>query len=46
MKVWLRDCSYILLAVALWLVSMAIPPSSVVQARQPAGAVAGVSAAL
>ncbi len=32
MPSWLRDCSFILLAFGIWLVSVALPPAAVVQA--------------
>jgi len=38
-KPWLRECSYFVLAAGIWLLSMALPPSAVVQA---AGVHAGV----
>ncbi len=33
MPSWLRDCSFILLAFAIWLVSVALPPAATVQAN-------------
>ncbi|HZQ39035.1 MAG TPA: hypothetical protein VFD32_24125 [Dehalococcoidia bacterium] len=40
MNPWLRESSFILLAFAIWLVSVALPPSAVVEA---AGALASAA---
>jgi hypothetical protein len=44
-KFWLRDGSFILLAFALWLVSLALPPAAVVQAVSAGATAAPASAA-